>query len=315
MIIIFLYNYSYSQNIVKGKIIDSKTKKSLAFVNIIFNNKPYLGTTTDIDGKFFFKSSQKLKNLTCSYVGYERFTIVFDTIEKKCEKINIELHPSAYKLKEVIVKAGENPANRIIKKLIENKDINNPENISSFKYHSYNKVIYDFELNDTIDTDSIKIKIDSMLKGGHMLIMESVTERKYIKPDKNEEIILGTKVSGFKHPSFASLATDIQPFSFYKDMITVLDINYLNPISNGSLKKYHFNIEDTLFHNKDTIYIISFKPLPNKILKLLQEFSTLIQINMLFKMLLLNLSKKVLLILKYSNNMNILITNNGFLFS
>ena len=172
--------------------------------------------------------------------------------------------PVSFQLNEVIIKAGENPADRIIRKVIENKDLNNPEKIPSFKYNCYNKTIYDFLPADTISAGIDSSRINKKLKGGHLLIMESVTERKFTAPDNSEEKIIGTKVSGFKRPSFASLSTDFQPFSFYKDIIKIFDINYLNPISNGSLKRYQFRLEDTLFQNSDTVFIISFKPLPGK---------------------------------------------------
>ncbi len=263
VIVILFSNTSYGQHLIKGKVINRHTKEPLAFVNIIFNSNPLSGTVTDIDGKFFCNSTTKIKTLSFSYVGYEKTIIHVDSLFEK-DKLIIELRPSVFQLSEVVIKAGENPANRIIKKVIENKKINNPENISSFKYTSYNKVIYDLHPNDALGSDSIQIKMDKILKGGHMFIMESVTDRRFIQPDRNNETILGTKVSGLKHPSFAPLATDIQPFSFYNDIFTIFDINYLNPISNGSLKKYQFAIEDTLFQNQDTIFVLSFKPQANK---------------------------------------------------
>jgi hypothetical protein len=261
LLAVFANTYSYSQFSIKGKIIDVRTKEPLAFVNIIFNNNSHSGTTTDIDGKFYFNQSQKISSICCTYVGYEKLTISPDSLKKDNKGFIIELKPDVLNLQEIVVVPGENPANRIIRKVIQNKEINNPENISSFKYTSYNKSIYDFEPNDTLDSDSIRIRMNKLFKGGHLLIMESVTERKYISPDINEEIITGAKVSGFKHPSFAPLATDLQPFTFYKDNIKMLEINYLNPISNGSLKKYLFKITDTLYQNTDTVFILSFKPI------------------------------------------------------
>ncbi|MRT92628.1 DUF5686 family protein [Ancylomarina sp. 16SWW S1-10-2] len=259
----FYINLSYSQSYIKGKVIDHKTQKALAFVNIIFNDNPYCGTTSDIDGKFSFKSAVKTNKLTCSYVGYEKQDLDLTSIDTQNELI-IKLHSSPKILQEVIVKAGENPANRIIRKVIKNKDLNNPEKITSFKYTSYNKDIYDIIPHDTIADDSLNIRLKTFLKGGHAFFSESVTERKFMKPDINEEVVIATKVSGFKKPSFASIGTDMQPFSFYNNMITILDINYLNPIAKGSLKKYTFRIKDTLFHKNDSTYIISFKPKMNK---------------------------------------------------
>jgi hypothetical protein len=264
IISILFSGHSYCQYSIKGKVIDSRTKEPLAFVNIVFNSDLHSGTTTDIDGKFYFNHSQKISSISCSYLGYSKVTIDEDSIGKENKGLLIELVPSTFTLHEVIIEAGENPVNRIIKKVIQNKEMNNPENISSFKYTSYNKSIYDFSPNDISGSDSLQIKLDKFLKGGHLLIMESVTERKYISKDINEEIITGARVSGFKHPSFAPLATDLQPFSFYNDIIKIFDVNYLNPVSDGSLNKYRFSIEDTLYQDKDTIFIISFKPLPSK---------------------------------------------------
>lgn len=258
LLILLLSTSIYSQQEIKGKIIDYNTKEPLVFANIIFNNDKSLSTSSDIDGKFSYSSKVDIKTLSCSYVGYKSKRLLID----RENTILIELIPSLTELNEVIVIPGENPANKIIQKVIQNKDINNPENIDSFKYNSYNKTVYDFKSNDTTDSKTIALK--KKLRDGYLFMMESVTERKFLKPDMSEEIIIASKVSGFKNPSFASLATDLQPFSFYKDNIKLFNINYINPISKGSLNKYKFKIEDTFFQDNDTVYVISFKPLHHK---------------------------------------------------
>ncbi len=263
LVTIFFANYSFCQNSISGRVIDKVTKEPLAFVSILFNDNAHLGTSTDIDGKFYYSQSQKIKTISCSYLGYKNYTLSLDSTTKENKILLLELAQSAFNLHEIIIREGENPANKIIRRVIENKAVNNPENISSFKYSTYNKSIYDFSRNDTAKPDNTLLKMEKVLKGGHLLIMESVTERKFIAPDISEETIIGTKVSGFKHPSFAALSSDIQPFSFYKEIIKIFDINYLNPISDGSLKKYQFHIEDTLYQNNDSTFIISFKPLPH----------------------------------------------------
>ena len=55
---------------IKGKVVDSKTKEPLAFVNITINDGRY-GGTTDIDGIFTLQSNQKIHLLNFTYVGYE----------------------------------------------------------------------------------------------------------------------------------------------------------------------------------------------------------------------------------------------------
>lgn len=249
-----------AQYLIRGKVVDAQSRQPLPFVNIIINHNPLAGTTSDINGIFSLTSLVPIDSLTCSYVGYEKMTIAGGSGDKP---ILIAMREADILLGEVVVRAGENPAFRIIRQVIANKSLHNPENISSYTCRSYNKVMYDFDFRDSMDVDAMET-LDEVFGGGHVFLMESVTERKFIRPDNLEEEILGVKISGFKDASFAPLATDIQPFSFYKDIIPILDIDYLNPISQGSLSKYNFAIRDTLWQGQDTVFVIAFKPLDGK---------------------------------------------------
>jgi hypothetical protein len=46
---------------------------------------------------------------------------------------------------EVVVKAGENPAHRIIRNVISHKEFNNKRKLDAYQYETYNKV--EFDLN------------------------------------------------------------------------------------------------------------------------------------------------------------------------
>jgi hypothetical protein len=256
--LLLLASRGMGQYTVTGRVTDAQNGSPLAFANIIFNHSQSTGTTADIDGRFVIRSKQPLRHLTCSFIGYETVDMKLDTIPGGA--IHIRLRPSDLSLTEVAVTAGENPAHRIIRQAIANKPLNNPENITSFKYTSYNKTIYDFKRRDTLNTDSILIKSARVFGSGHLMMMESVTERKFIAPDLSNETVLGTKVSGFRRPAFAALATDLQPFSFYKDIIPLFDAHYVNPLSGGSLARYRFTLQDTLYQDMDTVFIISFEP-------------------------------------------------------
>ena len=243
---------------IEGFIRTEESNETLAFATIIFNNNPRLGITSDINGYFKFETKEKISQIQCSYVGFETKIITINTSNTKLE---ILLAPKEEVLNEVVLSAADNPANRIIRKVIANKEENNPDNIRSFTYKSYNKTIFDFK-TDKNNKDSLEI--NKVLKGGHFLVMEAVSERKYLYPNKTEEVVIGTKVSGFKSPNFASLATDLQPFSFYQNNIPLFDIQYLNPIANGSLQKYNFNLVEEIYQEKDTIFIISYRPKKDK---------------------------------------------------
>jgi len=249
---------------LKGKVIDSKTNEPLAFVNVVVNDGRY-GDASDIDGKFQVNSPQKISSLSISYVGYETLVLEVTSYD---QELLIHLKSTAYDLSAVIILPGENPAHRIIKKTIENRKINDPENISSFSYTSYDKMIFTADIDslnspDT-KTDTADRDIKDFLDEQHFFLMETVAKRKFLAPDKSYQKVIANRVSGFKDPLFVFLISQMQSFSFYKPLISIFDKNYINPISNGSLNKYLFLLEDTTYYNNDTVFIISFRPGKNK---------------------------------------------------
>ena len=139
----------------------------------------------------------------------------------------------------------------------------------SFTYNSYTKFFVTGDTKASIDSvhateDTTFTAADKFFKKQHLLLTESVTQREFLHPDKNHETVLASRVSGLKNSPFALLATQLQSFSFYDDFVTVVDEKFLNPISEGSTRKYFFLLEDTMYDGKDTVFVISFRPRKNK---------------------------------------------------
>ena len=57
LLVIQIHGFSQETFFVTGRVVDSKTHESLAFVNIIINSNSSKGGTTDIDGKFSLQSA------------------------------------------------------------------------------------------------------------------------------------------------------------------------------------------------------------------------------------------------------------------
>jgi len=261
-ILIFSVHSVFAQYAVRGKIVDQRTQRPLAFVNIQINDNPRLGTTTDIDGNFKFESETKINTLRFSYVGYERKTISMDSV-RNANRMVVNLTQTAMQLQGVTIVAGENPAHRIIRQVTANRRINNPENVRSFKYNSHNIITVDTESNDTTSRgDSLRNNINRAFRGGYLFLTETITERKFLS-GRSQETILSTRTSGFREFALPFSGTDFQPFSFYEDHFQLFEVNYLNPISRGSTSRYFFNIEDTIFQGQDTVFVISFRPRTN----------------------------------------------------
>ncbi len=252
----------------KGKVVDADKGQSLPFVSILIKNTQ-VGTLTDIDGKFdiTIPAGSEASALQISYLGYTGQVLPFDAI-KDPEKILIRLKSNGIELSTITVIAGENPAHRIIKKATKSRERNNPEKMHSFSYNSYNKFFVTADMSANIDSvsaeDTTLNAIAKFFKKQHLFLMESITERRFLFPNNNKETVKASRVSGFKNSPFALMATQMQSFSFYDDFISVLDEKYLNPLSEGSTKKYFFLMEDTLYDKSDTVFVIAFKPKKNK---------------------------------------------------
>ena len=256
VLILLLALNGYSQSSSLFTVIDFDTKEPVAFANIIFNDDVYSGTISDIDG--VFHTPNTVKKITISYVGYESKVIDISSLYSKI--ISIKQHISA--LDEVVIANSENPAHRIIRNAIRNKELNNPENLNSFTYKAYDKIIVDGE-DMEVKEDTLN-QLGKFFEQSYLFITETISKRKYLKPKFSEDSIIAIKTSGFKSPNFAFLANSIQPFSFYEEYITLFETDYLNPISKGSTKKYKFRLKEEYLRGKDTIFAISFEPKSNR---------------------------------------------------
>jgi hypothetical protein len=171
-------------------------RQEIAFVNIVANNQR-VGTTTGIDGDFTLNSSDEpITTIKLSYVGYE--PLVLNVMGKKY--VEIKLKRTSYELMEFNVLPGENPAHRIVKKVVENRKLHNPEKSLNFKYDSYSKMYFTAQVDSNIlnNPDSIA-KLDTndqkaieWLEAHHIFMMESVSERKYKLPDKSYEKVIAS---------------------------------------------------------------------------------------------------------------------------
>lgn len=262
LFLFFLSVVASGQNVVTGKVYDAQTRQPLAFVNIITNSSN-IGTATDIDGEFQITSQNPIRFLSLTYVGYQP---KYFYVKEETRGLKIYLEKTSVELSEVVVVAGENPAHRIIKNVVANRKRNNPEKMSSFSYTSYEKLVFTIdtlEINEegTDPTDSSYINLKQFLNDKDFFILENVTERKFLAPDRNHEKIIASRVSGFRDPILVFLSTQLQSSTFYNELIRIADKNYINPISKGSTLKYSFRLEDTTYTARgDSVFVISYRP-------------------------------------------------------
>lgn len=205
LLLVLLPVFITAQTSLSGIVKGAKNKEILPFATIITNTG--LGKICDVDGKFNIQSKNTITQLTVSYVGFKTQKI---PIAQSTTYLTILLEPSTESLSEVIVVAKENPALRIIRNAIANKDKNYIKKaLNSFKYTSYNKFLL------TANPDSIAGNVDSVfvLKQGkrvfkkldstnyefkkqidrsHLYISEKVSEHTFRRGKNEKETIKAT---------------------------------------------------------------------------------------------------------------------------
>jgi hypothetical protein len=266
-LILILNNTLQSQNIISGRIFDSETKEPLAFVAVVEPGTSN-GSYSDIDGRFQISLQNRNTLLSFNYVGYALYNVTWNGENPWIVYLKRNQETTA----EVVIRPGVNPAERIIRKAIENKKKNDPESDIAFTYDSYNKLYFTADIDSTIWTDTTAIALMDSSKRGtldffnqqYLFLVESISKRKFFPPNRSEETIIANRVSGLTAPDFALLASQMQSFSFYGESVVILDVDYLSPLANGSINKYLFELEDSTFIGKDTVYTVSFRPRKGK---------------------------------------------------
>jgi hypothetical protein len=252
-----------AQFVISGVVVDP-SGEPLPFVHILVNNQKDRVFTAELSGAFSIPRTEDMKTLTFSFVGFASKELDVTVITGK--PLRVVLEPIPFNLSEAVVVAGENPAHRIIRKAVENRDAHNPEKLKGYQYRAFTKLILkmlpDAKMLAEIreDTAGGDFPFDSL----HLFIMETLSKHAFEKPQRVREEILRHRTSGFQQPWFTGIVSQLQPFSFYRDEIPFLEKRYLNPVSPGSTSRYRFRLEETYLDGPDSIFVISFQPFDNK---------------------------------------------------
>ncbi|SMD32226.1 CarboxypepD_reg-like domain-containing protein [Reichenbachiella faecimaris] len=268
---------------VSGRIYSEDDKEPLTFVTVAISGTS-TGTISDIDGRFnLVIPSGYDGNITFQHVGYIRSVLTVSQI--KASPI-IYMEKEVTELEELVFEAGENPANILMRNVIENRKKHDPKRFSQYSYKSYTKDVYHLDadaktadslarkikeesLANAQDTSTSKantkfFKVDSSFNTRHLYVAESYSETKFIEPGLKNETILATQISGLRGGLFAAFSGLYQPFGFYNDILDIFDKDYINPINPAGLSQYEFYIEDTTFFETDTVFVVSYAPKKGK---------------------------------------------------
>jgi hypothetical protein len=256
---------------IMGVVRDAQTGDTLPFVSIYFKDTQ-IGATTDFDGRFSLESRKGNDTLVASYIGY---TTVYLPIQlNRFQTVDIQMEPERYELEGVVIRPGENPAEILLRKIIDNKPGNDPDKVESFQCQAYTKMQFDVNnVNEKFKNRRILEpfkfvfeQLDTSVVNGKVylpvMISETFSDLYYRKsPRERKEIIRASQISGIDNASMSQFVGNmVQDVKVYDNFIGLFQKNFVSPISTFGLIYYKYYLIDSTFIGNKWCYNVMFKP-------------------------------------------------------
>ncbi|MDX2172284.1 MAG: DUF5686 family protein [Bacteroidota bacterium] len=264
---------SIAQFTIRGKVFESENKEAMPFVPVSIKGTNYVAQT-DFDGNYVIKCNKLGDSVVAIFVGYNRLA---RPINKSLtdQEINFPMtNEGGTKLEEVVIKAGENPAHRIIRNTVKNKEKTNKTNLKAYEYEAYNKLEFDLnripkEMRNKKVFKPIAFVFDNVDSTNSaekpslpFFIVENLSQF-YFKsnPTRKKEVVIASKITGIENSSISQVLGDMyQNINIYDNNLLIFSKQLPSPLSENGLFYYKYYLEDSAFENNQYIYHIRFKP-------------------------------------------------------
>lgn len=247
---------------ITGKITDTKNEP-LSFVSVYLDNTEK-GTTSNDNGDYFLELNKLGKQMVVfQFLGYK-------TLKKEINitafpfELNVQLQEENIQLDEISISTKDNPANRIIRNAIANKDKNTD------KYANYTAKFYSRGLTRIKDLPKKFLGqeigdlgggLDST-RSGIVYLSETFSNISFQKkPKKFKEVITASKVSGEDNGVSFNRAEE-SDINLYENSVEVFN-NLISPISTNAFSYYRYKLEGT-FYDKNGKLINKIKLIPKR---------------------------------------------------
>jgi len=254
-----------------GHVQDVKTGEAIPFVNIVLKGTT-IGTLTDFNGNYSMEFKVKADSLKATLIGYSGVIKKINLYQ--FQTVDFDLEPRQYNLQEVVVHYQGNPADVILKKVIDHKKSNMLQSFNTYQYKAYTKIEVDAnnigdKLKDKkflkpfgfvwnyVDTSTINGKSDLPV-----FITETMSDVYYRKlPKSRKEVIRATRISGLENLNVSQFLGNLsQEVDVYKDFVLVFEKNFISPIADNGLDTYKYYLVDSSFIGNNWCYHLMFKP-------------------------------------------------------
>lgn len=256
--------------VYKGTVTDGTTAEPIPFANVYFVGST-AGTMTDFDGNYTVSLSKKPDSIAVSVLGYKELKKPVGT--NTLQTINFKLERDAYNLEEIVIKPGENPAEVLLKKVIESKVYNDKDKLDRYAYEAYNKTEVDlYDIEDKMMDRKVMRPflfifdyLDSTTEEEPFLpafLSENLSDFYYRKnPKQKREEIRASRISGIENESLSQMMGSLyQEVDIYDNWISLISKDFASPIADNALNYYKFYLVDSGFINGYYCYKMNFVP-------------------------------------------------------
>ncbi len=262
---------------ITGLITDARTGDPIPFASVALVGRK-IGTMADDKGRYVLTTKIMTDSLAVSSLGYTNQRRAINR-ERASQAIDFKLIPGGTSLQEVTVRAGENPAFRVLRQLRKNRQYNDRSRLSAYEYDSYVKT--DIALSRVSDrmrrnplirrVNEAMSRHDSIVDDeGHRLLpllsSESVSRYYYrSSPQRKREDIRKTRIKGVAVDD-AGLSsqllggTNLVSQNFYDNYIPILGKDFASPVGDNWKNWYEFYLADTTQIGDFICYEIQFDP-------------------------------------------------------
>lgn len=262
LIVLLLHSFfSFSQ--IKGKVTDSD-KNPISFVSI-YLDKTITGTTSNDAGNYELNiKTPGDYTIVFQFLGYKTIKKIVSITDFPFQ-LNVVMDDEKVVLDEISINTGENPANKIIRKAIDNKSINTDkfkEYTSSFYSRGLFKVKNAPEKILGQSLGDLGGGLDST-RTGIIYLSETISEITFQKkPAEFKEKIIASKVSGSDNGISFNRAEEAN-FDFYSNAVLIAENNLVSPISDNAFRYYSYELEGS-FYEKNGRLINKIKVNPKR---------------------------------------------------
>ncbi len=262
--------------IVEGVVIDKITKEPLPYATVQFYGTA-IGTTTDLDGNFKLETDDLiLNNIEVNYLGYDLKKVKIKP--GKLNEVIIKLEEQAAKIKTVVIKAKrktkKDPAAiALYKRIMRNKDRNNPSSFNSYRYEEYVKTQFDVHnIKEKLTKRKILKPIDFIFENMDttedgtpylpLLLKEKLSTVEYRKDiEKTKRTVKADQFSGVDNENLSeSVDFGFPEMDIYQNTIELGGKGFVSPFARNATLTYKYFLTDSTTVDDRYCYKLDFTP-------------------------------------------------------